>query len=139
MLEGLLKCGEHDCPMIRVGDYYHCLFEHVDGLIGGQQIKQVLPGDDDTPLTLVFANRRAMPLYCADCGGPLQAHVDEIEEALAAIAGWYLYSLGYAAPTAEEPEYLELVFAPSFDEAGAAEPPDEQSICVHLQSAREIC
>lgn len=126
------------CHCICGGVNYHCLFEYVDGLVGGQRVAQVLPGDDDTPLTLVFANGRAMPLYCADCGSPLQVHADEIEEILSAIAGWHLYALGYAAPTTEEPEYLELVFTPSFEEEEESAPADEQRICVHLESARRI-
>lgn len=138
MLEGRLRCSEHDCPIIRVGDDYCCLFEYVDGLVGGQRVVQVLAGGDDTPLTLVFENGRAMPLYCPDCGGPLQAHADEALEALPAIVGWYLYALGYAAPTAEDSEYLELVLTPSQDEGGDGEPADQQSFCVHLRSAREI-
>jgi hypothetical protein len=138
VLEGLLRCSEHDCPMIHVGDDYCCLFEYVDERIGGQQLVDVTPGADDAPLTLVFGNGRRMPLYCPDCGGPLLAHPGTTREALQSIAGWYLYSLGYAAATDEAPEYLELVLTPSFDEEDDTEPADDQSICVHLRSAREI-
>ena len=67
-LEGLVFCSEHGCPIIHVRGDYVCLFEYVDAHVGGQAVRDLIPGAADVPATLVFADGHVMPLLCAHCG-----------------------------------------------------------------------
>ena len=38
LLDGLLQCRDHECPMIAVDDNYVCVLEYVDEEIGGLRV-----------------------------------------------------------------------------------------------------
>lgn len=126
LLDDLIFCGEHDCPMVRIRGSYVCLFEYVDAHVGGQVVQDLVPGTRDTPATLVFGDGHTLPLLCAHCGQAL--HIDEPDEALEAIAGQYLVALDYD----EDNNALVLVFAP--DPHGG----EGETVAVHLDSARRL-
>lgn len=52
-LDGLLRCSEHDCPMLRIGNQYECVIERVDAHLGGKRVKDILPGSQGTPFALI--------------------------------------------------------------------------------------
>lgn len=139
LLDGRVTCGEHQCPMITVGENYCCVIEYTNDLIGAQQVTSVIPGLDETPTRLVFANGRALPLLCPDCGEPLQIKDGEFADG---VAGLYLFALAYVPPSGDTPEGgMELVFAPSLSSDGLPEgelPEDSQSLLLHLDSVRGI-
>ncbi len=127
LLPGLVSFSKHGCPKIHVSSDYVCLFEYVDAHVGGQAVRDLIPGTLNTPATLVFADGHVMPLLCAHCGKGL--HVTDADAALEVIAGQSLVALEYD----KEDKALVLVFAPDPEhrEGGEAVP-------VHLESARKL-
>lgn len=138
ILEGMVHCGEHGCPMIYVDGSYVCLFEHVDALIGGQQVVDIIrsSADGEVPLSLVFEGGRVLPLLCPCCGGPiLLDDAPDMDRILQEATGWYLQALVYHEVEGDQPECLELVLTPDLE----SDPDTEGSgLCVHLDSARGI-
>jgi hypothetical protein len=126
LLDGLIFCQEHGCPMIHIRGSYVCLFKYVDAHLGGQMVRDLVPGAQDAPAMLVFGDGHSLPLICAHCGKAL--HLDEPDAALEVIAGQYLVALEYD----EEANALVLLFSPDPDK-GEGEP-----IAVHLDSARKL-
>lgn len=127
LLDGLVFCAEHGCPMIRVRGDDVCLFEYVDAHVGGQAVRDLIPGTADVPAMLVFADGHVMPLLCAHCGQGL--HVTDADAALEVIAGQYLVALEYD----EEDKALVLVFSPDPEDRE-----DGEAVPVHLDSARKL-
>ncbi len=68
LLDGRVMCSEHQCPMISIGENYCCVIEYANEMLGTQQGIGVIPGSDDTPTRLVFANSHTLPMLCPDCG-----------------------------------------------------------------------
>jgi hypothetical protein len=68
LLDGIAFCAEHGCPMIHASGDYVCVFEYVDAQVGGQAVRDLIPGTPDVPAKLVFADGHVMPLLCAHCG-----------------------------------------------------------------------
>ncbi len=138
LLDGLVTCGEHNCPMIDIGENYCCVIEYTNDLIGAQQVVDVIPALEDAPTRLVFANGYALPLLCPDCGEPLQ--IEDADEFLEGIAGLYLFALAFVPLSEDAPDgCMEFVFAPSLDESDEGElPEDSQSLMLHLDSVRGI-
>jgi hypothetical protein len=133
LLDDLLMCGEHNCPMIEIDGDYRCVIEHTDDLIGAQQIVDVVPTSGDEPAELVFANGRKLPLICSCCGLPLQ--YDDPDQLREVATGLYLVGLRYLPPEEDETECLEFIFAPALSD----ELPDEaQAVMLHLDSVRGI-
>jgi hypothetical protein len=131
LLDGLITCGEHHCPMISIGGNYCCVIVYANELLGTQQVM------DDIPTRLIFANGHTLPLLCPDCGEPL--HIEDTDEFLESIAGLYLFALAFVPPSKDAPEGgMEFVFAPSLDEADFELPEDSQSLMPHLDSVRGI-
>ena len=142
LLDGLLQCKDHECPMIAVDDNYVCVLEYVDGEIGGLRVLDVVdPDDPDEPVSLVFETGRRLPLLCSCCGGPLSFSGDaEAEQFLEDAAGLCLYALSYHPLEDEEPESLELVFVPFPPPPGDDDeiPDEHQSLLIHLDSVRQM-
>jgi len=139
LLDGLVMCGEHNCPMIGIGEDYCCVIEYTDDLIGAQQVVDVIPGLDNAPTRLLFANGYSLPLLCPDCGEPF--HIEDADEFLDSAVGLYLFALAYVPPSDEMPQgCMEFVFAPSLDAEGLGGelPEDSQSLFLHLDSVRGI-
>ncbi len=133
LLDDLLTCGDHNCPMIEIDGSYRCVIEYTDDLIGAQQITDVVLASDDEPVKLVFANGRRLPLICPCCGLPLQ--YDDADELWESATGLHLVGLRYLPPEEDEPECLEFIFAPALSD----ELPDEaQAVLLHLDSVRRI-
>jgi hypothetical protein len=137
LLDGLLRCSEHDCPMIRVGDNYECVIERVDSHVGGKRVKDIVPDSAGIPFALVFEDAHTLPLLCPHCGRSLHVALENEENALEEVAGLYLVALAYVEP-GEDPEGLALVFAR--DPNADLEDPETstQEILVHLDSARTL-
>lgn len=127
LLEDLVFCSEHGCPMIHVRGDYVCLFEYVDTHVGGQAVRDLIPGTLDAPARLVFSDGHVMPLLCAHCGKGL--HFTDVDAALEVIAGQSLVALEYD----EEDKALVLVFSPDPEDREGGE-----AVPVHLDSARKL-
>jgi hypothetical protein len=151
LLDGLLMCEAHDCPMIRIGDYYECVIEYTNSMLGREAVTDVIPSSgDEQPITLVFSNGRTLPLTCPCCGGPFHFEdedgSDEFLETLTR-QRFRLYALGYVPESEEAPSGgLELVFVPEAslaaglpeDDVFTDAPEDAQMLLVHLDSVRGI-
>ena len=137
LLDGLLRCREHGCPMIRIGDRYVCVIERVDTHLGGKRVKDIVPDNQRTPLVLVFEDGHTLPLLCPDCGRSLHVAPENEDHVLNEAAGLYLVGLAYIEP-GEEPGGLALVFArdPNADLKDSETP--TQEILLHLESARRL-
>ncbi len=137
LLDGLLRCSEHDCPMIQVGDNYECVIECVDSHVGGKRVKDIIPDSTGIPFALVFEDAHTLPLLCPHCGRSLHVAPENEESALKEVAGLYLVGLAYVEP-GDDPEGLALVFARD-PEADLEDPETAtQEILVHLDSARTL-
>lgn len=142
LLEGLMQCEIHQCPMIRIEDAYACVVEYVNELLGTRSIADVIPGTATEPTVLEFDNGRSLPLLCACCGDPLQIADWELfcEQAI----GLHLVAIGYMPPEQGQPDGLELVLAPAdmLDDLPQeiVEPLPEgfQALQVHLDSVRRM-
>ena len=129
LLDGLAFCSAHGCPMITVGDFYHCLFEYLDEQIGMRQITDILPGAGDAPATLVFENGKTLPLLCPHCGEP--QHLDDADLFLRVAQGRYLFRMGWLEPQEDAPEgALAMTFSSS-----SRRLLDEQELVTHWHSA----
>jgi hypothetical protein len=137
LLDGILFCHDHECPMIRVGDNYECVIERVDGHLGGKRVKDIVPPGTKTPLTLVFEDGHTIPLFCPDCGGALHVAPQDEDEVLSEISGCYLVGVAYVQ-AGEEPEGLALAFAR--DPEADPDDPDAltDELVLHLDSARQL-
>jgi hypothetical protein len=150
LLDGMLVCEEHDCPMIRIGDYYECVIEYTDSMLGQGVVTDFIPGGGGQPITLVFSNGRTMPVICPCCGGPSRFEDEGDGDAFLEILAqqrFRLYALGYVPESEEAPDGgLELVFVPEASMAAslpggdvfADVPEDSQVLLVHLDSVRGI-
>ncbi len=137
LLDGLLWCAEHGCPMIQIGNRYECVIERVDAHIGGKRVKDIIPDDQGIPFALVFEDGHTLPLLCPDCGRSLHVSPANEEHVLNEASGLYLVGLSYVEPE-EEPWGLVLVF--SRDPNTGLENPEvpTQEILLHLNSARRL-
>jgi len=137
VLDGLLRCCEHGCPKLQIGDRYECVIERVDAHLGGKQMKDIVPDNHGVPFALVFEDGHTLPLLCPDCGRSLHVAPENEERALNEAAGLYLVGLAYVEPK-EEPSGLALVFArdPNADLENPETPTEE--ILLHLDSARRL-
>lgn len=137
LLDGLLRCHEHRCPMLQIGDRYECVIERVDAHLGGKQVKDIVPDNQGVPFTLVFEDGHTLPLLCPDCGRSLHVAPENEERVLNEAAGLYLVGLAYVEQE-EEPSGLALVFArdPNADLENPETPTEE--IMLHLDSARRL-
>ena len=137
LLDGLLRCEEHNCPMIQVGENYECVIERVDAHLGGKRVKDIVPGKRKTPLTLVFEDGHTLPLLCPDCGGALHVAPEDEDQVLDQSAGLYLVGVAYVEPSTE-PEGIALAFA-SDPDADLEDPEAElEEVALHLDSARRL-
>jgi hypothetical protein len=115
------------------------VIECTNDLIGAQQVIDVIPGLDDAPTRLVFANGYSLPLLCPDCGEPF--HIEDADEFLDSAVGLYLFALAYVPPADEIPQgCMEFVLASSLDEddLDGELPEYSQSLFLHLDSVRGI-
>lgn len=137
LLDGLLWCGEHGCPMIQIGNRYECVIERVDAHIGGKRVKDIIPDDQGIPLALIFEDGHTLPLLCPDCGQSLHVSPENKDQVLNEAAGLYLVGLAYVGPE-EEPQGLAFVFSrdPNADLENPAA--STQEILLHLDSARRL-
>lgn len=137
LLNGLLKCDEHDCPMVRIGDGYECVIERVDTHLGGKRVKDIVPGSQRTPVALVFEDGHTLPLLCPDCGDSLHIAPEEEDEFLDEAAGLFLVGVAYVEAD-QDPECLALVFT----EDPEADPDDPDTplaeVLLHLDSAQRL-
>ena len=139
LLDNVLFCQEHGCPMVKIGEHYHCVIEYISGALGMQRIVDFVPGSPAGAARLVFANGRSLPLLCSCCGGPFEI-TDSVAFREGAI-GLCLAALGYAPPEDGEPGYLELVLAPEAmlealpDDMSGPLPGGVEVLAVHVDSA----
>jgi len=141
LLEGLLMCEEHHCPMIVVpvqGEtHYACVLEYVDSHLGRKRVRAVVRrsiGDDTAVSCVQFEDGHLLPLYCPCCGEPLG--VRDRAQFERNIVGTYLLALAYAPAEGQEPECLVFVF--STDAQAEPEDADREPLSLHLNSARHI-
>ncbi|MBI5034878.1 MAG: hypothetical protein HZB51_30505 [Chloroflexi bacterium] len=136
-LDGLLRCSEHDCPMLRIGNQYECVIERVDAHLGGKRVKDILPDSQETPFELAFEDGHTLPLLCPDCGRSLHVSHQNEDQVLNEVTGLYLVGLAYVEPEEERPG-LALIF--SRDPNADLENPttSTQEIVLHLDSARRL-
>jgi hypothetical protein len=141
MLDGLVWCDEHDCPLIRIGDSYECVVERVDAHLGGKRVQDIVPSSRKTPLTLVFADGHTLPLLCPDCSGALHITPQDEEQVLEHAAGLYLVGVAYLKQGEAEPDAPEML-ALAFGLDPEADPGDldavEEELLLHLDSARRL-
>ena len=138
LFEGVLFCGEHNCPMIRVGDDYECVIERVEAHVGGKRVKDlVVPSQRGTPWAFVFDDGHTLPLLCAGCGHALQIAPADEELALNQVAGLCLVGVGYVEPIDDtRPGGIVLVFVP--DPTAGPDSAPSQELLLHLDSARRL-
>lgn len=142
MLEGRLRCEEHDCPMIEVEGAYYCVVEYLDAHLGGGQIVDIVPGDEEadpaTPTCLVFNDGHTLPILCPDCGEahPIEGDVDDF---LDEVTGLHLIGFSYLPEEDDEPEGVELILAedPDLDIDDAVDE-NSQTLFVHLRSVQQL-
>ena len=141
MLDGVVWCTDHVCPMIRVGDNYECVVERMYAHLGGKRVKDIVPSSGKTPLTLVFEDGHTLPLLCPDCGGVLHVAPEDEEAVLEQAAGLYLIGVAYLKQGEEEPDAPEML-ALAFGLDPEADPDDadavEEELLLHLDSARRL-
>jgi hypothetical protein len=142
LLEGLMQCEIHRCPMIRIEDVYACVVEYADDALGMQGITEVVPGTETEPTVLEFDNGRSLPLLCVCCGEPLQ--IEDVDLFREVVIGMHLVAIGYMSPEQGQPDGLELILAPAdmLDDLPQeiVEPLREgfQALQVHLDSVRRM-
>ncbi len=136
-LDGLLRCSEHGCPMLRIGNQYECVIERVNAHLGGKRVKDILPDNHGTPFALIFDDGHTLPLLCPDCGRSLHVSHENEDQVLNEVTGLYLVGLASVEPE-EERSGLALVF--SRDPNANLENPatSTQEIVLHLDSARRL-
>ena len=137
-----LRCEEHDCPMITVDGTKYCVVEYLDAHLGGNQIKDIVPGEQEahpaTPTCLVFCDGHTLPILCPDCG---EAHTMgmEADEFLEDMAGLYLIGFSYLPPEEDEPEGIELILAEDPDlDPNDANDDNSDTLFVHLSSIQQL-
>jgi hypothetical protein len=148
LLDGVLMCGEHNCPMIRIGDDYRCVIGYTDSMLGGETLDDFIPGSgDEQPITLVFSNGHTLPLLCPCCGGPYQFKSKKASDKFLKTLTRQrlrLHALAYIPVREDVPHGgLELVFVPGDSPAagladGGDLPEGSQLLQVHLDSVRGI-
>jgi hypothetical protein len=141
MLDGLVWCQVHVCPMIRIGDNYECVVERMYAHLGGKRVKDIVPSSGKSPLTLVFEDGHTLPLLCPDCGGALHVAPEDEEEVLDQAAGLYLVGVAYLKQGEDEPDAPEML-ALAFGLDPDVDPNDadavEEELLLHLDSARRL-
>jgi hypothetical protein len=123
ILDGILKCGKHDAPMILIKGSYICVLEYLDDLVGNLKVKTVKGGD------LLFSNNVSIPLICPCCGEKDTAKSFEDQ-----IKGLYLVSLGYQPKKDNFDEAILLYFSDNIEN----EPHPGDFIAIHMDSVRKI-
>jgi hypothetical protein len=128
--------------MIMVDGAYHCVVEYLDAHLGGNQIKDIVPGEPDAqptvPTLLVFTDGHTLPILCPDCGEAHSMGMDP-DEFLEDMAGLYLIGFSYLPPEDDEPEGIELIL--SEDEELDPQDADEDNsdtLFVHLLSVQQL-
>ena len=142
LLDGLVHCEEHNCPMIRIGDDYFCVIGYTNACIGMERVTGLFdPELDGDPARLAFANGYTLPMLCPCCGEPLR--IPDVAEFNRVARGLYLCAVGYDPP-GDEPEALVLVLVPEDvldilpDEPSDLLPEGCQILPLHLDSVREL-
>lgn len=110
LLDGIARCGVHDCPMIQIDDHYVCVVEYANSQLGMHQITHVVPGTGSDPTLLEFDNGLSLPLLCPCCGNPL--HIGDFHALAVSAVGLYLVAIGSLPKDGELPDALEFVLAP---------------------------
>lgn len=142
LLDGLVRCGYHQCPMIIIDDKYRCAIQYANDALGKQCIANVVPGSETEPTWLEFDNGRSLPLVCSCCGEPLQ--IADVELFRQEVIGLHLAAVGYVPPEDEYAEAFEFVFAPPDmlddlpDELVGPLPEGLQALAVHVDSVQGI-
>ena len=142
LLDGLVQCEEHNCPMVRIGEDYCCVIGHTNACIGMERVTGLVdPESHGGPARLAFANGYSLPLLCPCCGQPLR--IPDVAEFNQVVLGLYLCAVGYEPP-GDEPEALVLVLAPEDvldtlpDELADPLPAGCQILPLHLDSVRGL-
>lgn len=141
LLDGVIRCSKHNCPMLRIGDDYCCVIGYTNDRIGKQQVMElVMPDSEDEPPRLVFANDYALPLLCPCCGEPLSITDPVTFNDIA--RGLHLLAVGYDPGEGDIREAFEIVLAPgdtSLPDDPSAPLPDQcQVLALHLDSVKGL-
>jgi hypothetical protein len=128
--------------MINVDGAYYCVVEYLDAHLGGGQIKDIVPGDNDAqptvPTCLVFSDGHTLPILCPDCGEGHSLGMDA-DEFLEDMAGLYLIGFSYLPPEDDEPEGIELILSEDQDlDPNDADDDNSESLFVHLLSVQQL-
>jgi len=129
LLEGIATCQEHSCPLITVEqdgeDYYLCLFEAVDRLIGRQRITRVQVADGFL-CALQFENGYRLIPLCPCCGKPTLRASSVLRNKMLTGMAWDAVDSGEDYPA------LVLYFATT------PEATEAEAVPVHIESVRSI-
>jgi len=134
LLDGIIQCGEHGCPMIRIGDDYVCAFDQINHQVGLRAITDILLGSeaDQLPTRLVFEGGKTLPLLCPCCGEA--QYLTDADLALDKVAGRILFAMKWIPPQQDAPEgAVCMVFSES-----AQALVNEAYIDVHWRAATGI-
>lgn len=129
LLDGVVKCDEHDCPMIAVEqdgkDDYLCLFEAVDRLIGQQRITRVEVSGGFIR-SLQFENGYQISPLCPCCGEPTLQDRGSLNNQMLTGMAW---------ETVDDSEHysaLVLFFAET------PEATETETVPIHIESVRSL-
>ncbi len=129
LLDGIIQCHEHDCPMIAIEqdgkDYYMCLFEAVDRLIGQQRITRVRVSNGSIR-SIQFENGYQINPLCPCCGKPTIQGGEALKDKMLTGMAWETLDYGEDRPA------LILYFAKT------PEAPEAEAIPVHIESIHSI-
>ena len=106
LLDKLLWCSEHNCPMLDVGgDCYACLFDYVYERAGMRRVTDVV--NDNDGATFIFENGVEMPLICQCCDKEI--HATSGAALLKEVNGLRLETLAYAEDSQDGRNYGVLI------------------------------
>jgi hypothetical protein len=130
-----VMCDEHNCPMIQIGGSYECLFDFVDGHLGGLTVTDLVPDSgEDRPGALVFSDGHTLPLLCPHCAKA--ARLEDPEALMAQVAGLSLVALEYVED--EEGRSLLLLLAADPEADLESEETELLEVATHPESARRL-